>query len=208
MSYLNYTTLKKKNEIIEILLIKHLNKMKRIIFFIIIILPLCVYSQEPLSYSEVVEVPTTDRNELFIRGREWFNENFKSSKDVLQIIDKETGELAGKAYMEVTCTFNMMGAKKIPAGVHFLVNLWIKDGKYKYEISNFTVPGENDGLTLRIGFGQITTSNEANIKVKNVPQKRLNEAYLSIKHATEQRATFLIENLKEKMSKSSKSSDW
>ena len=41
----------------------------------------------------------------------------------------------------------------------------------------------------------------ANIKVKNVPQKRLNEAYLSIKHATEQRATFLIENLKEKMSK-------
>jgi len=182
--------------------------MKRIIIILLLAAPFSVYSQEPLSYSEVIEVSGVDKNELFIRGREWFNENFKSSKDVLQIMDKETGELAGKAYMVVDCTFKLMVVRTVPAGVYFQVNLWIKDGKYKYEISNFNVPGGENFSTLMVNLGVITTSNETTKIVHGVPAKRLNETYSSIKASTEQQALLLIMNLKEKMSKSSKSTNW
>ncbi|NLH46839.1 MAG: DUF4468 domain-containing protein, partial [Acholeplasmataceae bacterium] len=67
----------------------------RLILILLIVFPLYTFSQEPVNYSEAIEVPNVEKNELFLRGREWFNDNFKSSKDVLQVIDKETGELSG-----------------------------------------------------------------------------------------------------------------
>ena len=51
----------------------------KLIISILILLPLFTFSQNPLEYSEIIEVPDVNQNELFIRGREWFNENFKSA---------------------------------------------------------------------------------------------------------------------------------
>lgn len=183
--------------------------MKNVILFFIVLLPTMVFSQEPLSYSEVIEVSNVDKNELYIRGREWFNENFKSVNDVLQINDKETGELVGKAYFQVACVYELMGKSvKVPAGVFFQISIWVKDGKYKYEFKDFNVPGSKDMSSLIIGLGTITTSDSTQYKFLKTPEKRMNEIYLSVKTNTVLKSKSLIDSLKEKMSQKSKTTDW
>ena len=171
------------------------------ILILLIAFPFIAFSQDPLTFSEVIEVPGVDKNELFVRGREWFNENFKSSKDVLQISDKETGELSGKGVMNVTYIFRYLGERKTPTDVNFQMSVWVKDGRYKYEITNFIVSNE-------IAFGLITTSSTTNISYPGIRAKRLNESYLSIKVAIELKSKLLIADLKMKMAKPSKSTDW
>lgn len=167
--------------------------MKKVFLCFIVLLPIMAFSQEPLSYSEVIEVPKVDKNELYIRGREWFNENFKSVNDVLQINDKETGELVGKAYFQVSCTYELMGKTvKIPAGVFFQISIWVKEGKYKYEFKDFNVPGSKDMSTLIIGIGKITTSDSTQFKFLKTPEKRMNEVYLSVKKNTVLKSQDLI----------------
>lgn len=177
--------------------------MKLILIFLIA-LPFYAISQEPVEYSEVIEVSNVDKSELFIRGREWFNENFKSSKDVLQITDKESGELSGKGIMKVGYMFRFMGKRKATTNVKFQINVWVKDDKYKYEITNLYILGDSGNIE----FGLITTSNETNVKSPGYNAKKLNEMYLSIKQGAELEVKLLIEDLKLKMSKKSKSSDW
>ncbi len=169
----------------------------RLILILLIVFPLYTFSQEPVNYSEAIEVPNVEKNELFLRGREWFNDNFKSSKDVLQVIDKETGELSGKGFMEVVYTFRYMGERNAIADVKFQISVWVKDGKYKYELTNFYIPSR-DGF---VEFGLITSSNETNKTFPGYSAKKLNEMYLSIKQNTETKAKLLIEDLKLKMSK-------
>ncbi len=166
--------------------------------------PLTILSQEALTLSEVIQVSNTDKNELFIRGREWFNNNFKSSKDVLQISDKETGELLGKGIMKVNYTWRYMGEKQSIIEVSFQMNIWVKDNRYKYELTNFNTI--EDGMN--INFGLITISNETNVKYSGFNEKKLNEMYLSIKQGTITKANQLIKDLKHKMEQESSSSDW
>lgn len=90
-----------------------------------------------------------------------FNENFKSSKHVLQIEDKETGELAGKGTMEVQFIIKYLGERSYPSDVDFKMNVWVKDGRYKYQITDF-IAKSNDKQSLN--FGLITTSDETDYR--------------------------------------------
>lgn len=201
-------------EIFVILQLNQLNKstmkkIKQLFFFgvftfLSVAFPFLVFSQVPLTYSEAIEVSGVNKDELFIRGREWFNDNFKSSKDVLQIADKESGELSGKGIMEVIYTYKYMGTRTFPANVNFQMNVWVKDGKFKYEMTNFSVPGGRES----INFGLITTSDETDKKYPGLNAKKMNEMYLSIKQGIEVKAKLMIEDLKIKMAKKSKSTDW
>lgn len=178
----------------------------KLIVILLVVFPFLVFSQEPLTFSEAIEVSGVNKDELFIRGREWFNENFKSSKDVLQIADKESGELSGKGIMEVVYVYKYLGERKFTTDVNFQMNVWVKDGKFKYEMTNFLVPGSSSRGS--IDFGLITTSDETEKTFSGLSAKKMNEMYLSIKQGTEAKAKLMIEDLKLKMSKKSKSSDW
>lgn len=166
--------------------------------------PSLVFSQEPLSYSEAIEVSGVNKDELFIRGREWFNDNFKSSKDVLQITDKESGELSGKGILEVICVYRYLGERQFTSIVNFQMNVWVKDGKFKYEMTNFLTSSSDKC----VGVGLITTSDETKATYPGFNAKKMNEIYLSIKQGIEVKAKLMIEDLKIKMSKKSKSTDW
>lgn len=176
----------------------------KLVFIYLIVFPYYIFSQDPITYSEVIEVSVVDKTELFIRGREWFNDNFKSSKDVLQITDKESGELSGKGIMKVDYIFKYMGERKFTTDVKFQMSVWVKDEKYKYEITNFYILGDEGNIE----FGLITTSNETTKTAPGYNAKKLNEMYVSIKQEVDSKVKLLIDDLKMKMSKKSKSSDW
>ncbi|MHB9142676.1 MAG: DUF4468 domain-containing protein [Paludibacter sp.] len=174
--------------------------MKRIIIILFLILPFYVFSQDAMTLSEVVEVPVVNKDELFIRARQWYNENFKSSKDVLQVSDKETGELLGKGIMDISYTYKYMGLKITQDQVSFQFNVWVKDGKFKYEMTNF--------IEKVFAFDLITTT-DIHYKGKwGYNEDKINEIYGLMKQSVKDKAKLLLDDLKIKMSKTTKSSDW
>lgn len=137
--------------------------MKRILFSLtFILITSFVFGQDKLlgilplkdgnvNYSGVVQVDsiskdTTKKDELYKRAKRWFIDTYNSAKDVIQLDDKENGEIIAKGFFEVsrqvgflltTQTFNIWQTFKIQ----------VKDGRYKYEITDFrikSITGEMD----------------------------------------------------------------
>src|SRR6266542_1007820 len=92
-----------------------------------------------ITYSEIVNVDSTTKDQLFQNARQWYNEIFVSSKEVLQIVDKETGELSGKGLLKSYYDYRVMGKRKYDCYYKFSIDIKVKDGKYKYTFSNFIV---------------------------------------------------------------------
>jgi hypothetical protein len=94
-----------------------------------------------ITYSEVVYVDTsTNRQELFSRGREWFAKAYKSSTNVIQMEDKESGKIVGKASMQV---YHKALGSNYPSGyINYTISIYIKNGRYKYEVIDFHHTGQ------------------------------------------------------------------
>lgn len=98
-------------------------------------------SQKPLYYTEVIFVDsTTSKQELFDRARIWFTTYFTDSKEVIQVADKDYGELVFRGIIPYDSKVNELssGTKGI---ISFDVKLYIKTGKYKYQFTNFRHEG-------------------------------------------------------------------
>lgn len=55
-----------------------------------------------ITYTEVVNVDTSlSKLELYSRAKEWFAKAYNSSQNVIQIEDKESGKIVGKALSQV-----------------------------------------------------------------------------------------------------------
>ena len=55
---------------------------------------------EDAEISEVIEVPSVDKNTLFIRANSWAVDTFVSAESVIEFSDKEGGIIKGKYVME------------------------------------------------------------------------------------------------------------
>ena len=60
-----------------------------------------------IEFVQIVDVPDTDKNELFVRANQWLNKTFVSSKEVRQYSDKEAGEVNGNGNIQLIT--KMMG---------------------------------------------------------------------------------------------------
>lgn len=84
-------------------------------------------------FEEIVAVPGDDKQVLYARGREWFVTFYNSAEDVLQMEDKESGKLIGKAFSEITVS--SLGIA-FYSRLHYTVSLAVKDNKYRCIISD------------------------------------------------------------------------
>jgi hypothetical protein len=107
-------------------------------------IPLDTVSKQ-VSYASVVETPGT-KDELYTKARAWFATAFKDSKSVIQMDDKESGKLIGKGIVlgNIRDALNIttLGTFKL----NYTVYITVKDGKYRYEITEFNsqdLPGQN-----------------------------------------------------------------
>jgi hypothetical protein len=80
-------------------------------------------------YTGVVDVPNTSKDELFDRAKIWFVNSYRSANDVLQLDDKANGRLIGKGYFE-------QYDRTLNVSVYHTISIYVKDNKYKYEITN------------------------------------------------------------------------
>lgn len=106
-----------------------------------------------ITYSEVVTVDSlTSKQELYSRAREWFAKTYNSSKDVVQMEDKESGKIIGKAITQVY--YKMLGMDHEHGHINYTITIAVKDGKYKYEITDLHHKGQlvQDGMSPSYGL--------------------------------------------------------
>ncbi|MBC8554855.1 MAG: DUF4468 domain-containing protein [Candidatus Brocadiales bacterium] len=102
--------------------------MKKLSILVILLISILIgFGQTKVT--EIIEVDSTlKKSTLYSNGLTWFAYAFKSSNDVIQMKDQESGKIIGKGIFEYV---NQNG-KSIPR--HILITLAMKDGKYKYDI--------------------------------------------------------------------------
>lgn len=87
-------------------------------------------------YSGIVDL-NANKDELFNRAKAWFVSRYNSANDVLQMQDKNDGIIMGKGVFEEYYNMGLMiGNQKV--NVFHTVKIYVKDGKYKYEITDLS----------------------------------------------------------------------
>lgn len=89
-----------------------------------------------LFYQQVVTVDSVSKGELFDRGRMWAVDYFNSAKDVIQIADKEAGQITGKGIFTLA---NTKYSGIVVSIVKFTFNIQYKDGKYRAQFYDFLI---------------------------------------------------------------------
>jgi hypothetical protein len=117
--------------------------MKKLLFLFLAI-PFAGFAQKPslpidtpsnsVSFNEVVKVEGVSKDDLYLRAREWFAKSFRSSKDVIQMDDKASGKIIGKGGAKGTYSQLLFTG---PLYVEYTITIVVKDGRYRYEISDF-----------------------------------------------------------------------
>jgi len=145
-------------------------KLKNVLFLmsVMLVIVLPSFSQTksifPLNengeivYSGIINIDSVNSKELYGRANEWFVNIFKSAKDVIQLNDKEAGKIIGKGNFNAGIAHCRAGMihQPIYGVVNFTVEIQTKDGKYKYNFSNFqfkylnTITGEDVDTDLTL----------------------------------------------------------
>lgn len=120
--------------------------MKQVLLLIFISLSVASFAQDKLlgimplengviTYSDVMKVDGVSQQELYKRAKRWFVKTYKSAKDVTQY-DDVNNEISGKGIFVVNWQVTFYGT--MPLNVRHAIRFEFKDGRYKYEISQFT----------------------------------------------------------------------
>jgi len=85
-----------------------------------------------ITYQGVVEVSSVNKADLYVRALSWVAMAYKSANSVIQMQDKEAGQIIVKGVI------NASGMGDYTGVVRHTLSIYIKDGKYKYVLTNFT----------------------------------------------------------------------
>jgi hypothetical protein len=108
-------------------------------------------------FTGVVDIQGITKGELFDRFSVWFAKTYVSSKEVIQLQSRESGTIIGKGAIPVTVTFPPLGLVaglygETPYGVvYYTISVYMKDEKYKYEITDFIHEGNVKGTDVSMG---------------------------------------------------------
>lgn len=173
--------------------------MKKLILIFVLSLITSVKAQEVYSFSEVVKVEDSQKQSksLYASAKMWFTQSFKNPKEVIILDDSENTILVGRGNMPYKSKI-FSGSAAREGYITFDVTIACKDGRYKYDITNFTHSGNT------VNYGLIT--NEETLPTmtgllaggpKNYKIKVTNE----LKSSIDERIKPLIEHLKSSMEK-------
>lgn len=132
--------------------------MKKVLVAFMLVCSVSAFAKE---YTEVVQVPDKNTDQLYSLAREWFAETFKSAQDVLQMDDPVAGKLIGKGMGDVNVKSGMV---PVTLDYEFQVKVFVKDGRYKYLIEKIAIV--SDGVR-----SSIEEFEQAREKFKNKKKK-------------------------------------
>jgi len=145
--------------------------MKKITFFYFLLFSGMVFAQMPekngkFIYENVVQVENASQNVLYKRALLFFAMNYKSANDVIQMKDEAAGSVVGKGVFKITYyTRNPI--------ISHTISVFVKDGRYKYVITDFYYKDNQDKSFWledfpKIWFGKQTLYSAVNVQVENL----------------------------------------
>jgi hypothetical protein len=125
--------------------------LKPFLFLIALLFSLPAFAQIDLptkdgviAYEGIIKVDSTQKAiDLYRKGREWFVNTYVDAKEVLQLDDKADGKLIGKGAYKYSF---VNGINVSQVRLRFILNLDVKDGRYRYRI--YTFSGENTNTSM------------------------------------------------------------
>lgn len=112
---------------------------------ILLFLPILLYSQiiselpqnefGAIYFNKINKIDSVSKNELFLRSKTFFVNNFKSAKSVIQLEDKEAGVIIGKGYKYIVA--NSEALVSTACDIYFTIKITSKDNKFRVEIYDF-----------------------------------------------------------------------
>lgn len=118
---------------------------------LVLLLPLMCFSQDiptkdgKVFYEQVDSLDGIAKAELFNRSKVWFVNTFKSANAVLQLEDKETGNLMGKAITNYEAGNLFSGPST--SHVHYTININVRDGKCRIQLYDLYVSNTSNAIT-------------------------------------------------------------
>ena len=167
--------------------------MKKLFVFTLVFFFTIINAQENtlISYSEVVKVDSTrTSDELYQQTKMWFVDVFKNSKAVIQLEDNANKTVIGEASFRYSSRI-FFGCATTVGKIKYKISITCKDGRYKYEISNFYHEGKS------FDFGYITIAEDPNVKFGFTSTRF--KVYQEMKDDIKKEIVPLIVNLKEYM---------
>lgn len=162
-------------------------------------------NNDQLNFTDVVKVDSTiKKDELFNRARIWFSQTFNNSKAVLDIQDKEAGQLIGNGTIK---TLGKNNSYVYNYGyVSFSIKVLVKDGRYKYIFSDFYHKSDETNV---IAYGFLTNAKECpyDIRCLMCGKNMNNKNWNSIVEYTTGMIDGLILSLDDIMSKPAETKD-
>jgi hypothetical protein len=92
-----------------------------------------------ITYQGVVEVPGVSKADLYTRAHGWVATAYRSANTVIQMQDKEAGQLVVKGLTRVT--LRSLGLNADAGAVRHTLTIYVKDGRYKYVLTDLTHDG-------------------------------------------------------------------
>ena len=90
-----------------------------------------------VAYSDIIQVQGASKDELYQRVKHWFVSTYQSSKDVIQLDNKENGEIIARGCFRVNWMVRFYYAQNVHVWQN--IKIQIKDDRLKYEISDFKI---------------------------------------------------------------------
>jgi len=110
------------------------------------------YIDGKVKYSEVIQVEGSSPAQLYGKAKLWFATAFRSAQDVIQLDDRENGNILGKG---VILKDEQRGLTQIRKTWYFTVKVQVKDGRYRAEIYDITYTFEMPGNNIGAGVSKI-----------------------------------------------------
>ena len=167
-------------------------EMKHLLLIALMVSGFTGFCQEALKFTEVISVEGATQKQLFDRAKIWLIKSYKSSKDVTQSFEPESGQIIGKANFDFKPK-SFMGSEAVKGVVSYTLSIFCKDGKYKYVVEDFR----------HEKFGLVSTDENAEMTLFGSSKGYKKKTWADIRTQCEEHSKFLSESLKQMMMKKS-----
>jgi hypothetical protein len=143
--------------------------MKKILYLLVIILfsntlNAQTLPTDPVSkkviFQELIPIDSASKDDLYERAVTWLTDHYKTNK--FDINDKVKGQIGTEGYFIVSMTYDFKYKSEHNVSYNVLIN--VKDGKYKYSVTDFFVYNVKTGpksiQAVEAAYPKMTTVNK------------------------------------------------
>lgn len=154
-----------------------------------------IYGQELLEFSHVIEVPGVPAETLFERAEMWALDGRISGTYEIQTSNAEKGLLVVTGSFRYWADEELVFYTRINGKIEYRLQIYCRDGRYKYVVSDFFHRGTVDGASA-LSYGWLLDIEEPTLALVRKPKK---EVWDDLKHTANAKTGDLAKRLLQAM---------